>query len=280
MTNLTAHARRIRGVAAGAILLLLAACLFAPGKFTSQLDLHRDRSFTFRYTGEILLLPLVEAEKQAPFEPSSCYEESSMDERACSAEELEGQKLEWDKRQKDKRESDAMAAKALLGGIDPSDPQAGKELAARLQRQAGWNRVEYMGQGRFDVDVAITSKLDRDFVFPTIEGFTMNNPFVQVFARRDGTVRIEAPAFGPDAGPSAMEGLMSGMAKAKEDKGHPAQDADGTFRIETNGEVLANNTDEGPTISTRTNPKGWQALSWKVNARSRAAPTALVRLAP
>ena len=36
--------------------LLLASCLLSPGKFVSSLDIRKDRSFTFAYQGEILLL--------------------------------------------------------------------------------------------------------------------------------------------------------------------------------------------------------------------------------
>ena len=36
--------------------LLLASCLLSPGKFVSSLDIRKDRSFTFAYQGEIILL--------------------------------------------------------------------------------------------------------------------------------------------------------------------------------------------------------------------------------
>lgn len=43
-------------VAALALPLLLAACLLTPGKFTSSLDVHADRSFAFAYKGEVIAL--------------------------------------------------------------------------------------------------------------------------------------------------------------------------------------------------------------------------------
>ena len=49
---------------------------------------------------------------------------------------------------------------------------------------------------------------------------------------------------------------------------------DGTFVMTTDAEVLANNTDLGPQPFTT-----GQRLEWKVNSRSQAAPTALIRLA-
>jgi hypothetical protein len=50
---------------------------------------------------------------------------------------------------------------------------------------------------------------------------------------------------------------------------------DGTFRIVTDGEILANNTEEGPQASP-----GGKVLQWHVTKRTTAAPMALVRLAP
>lgn len=269
-------AMALRTLAAGALVLLLAACILAPGKFTSQLDLRKDRTFTFRYTGEILMVPMMKSATDATFTPETCHDEETFDERACTKAELDQQKADWETAQADKRKSDAQAAQMLLGGIDPSNPEAGKELAARIRRQAGWNKVEYIGDGKFDVDFAITGSLDHDFLFPTFEGFPMSNAFVQVFARRDGTVRVDAPGFGPQAGANGMGGMMAGMTKGGDGDGGPADLADGTFSVITGGEILANNTDEGPQSAAG----GDKSLTWKVTARTPAAPTALVKLAP
>ncbi|AXB77157.1 hypothetical protein [Novosphingobium sp. P6W] len=262
-----------RALAVAALALLAAACIFAPGKFTSQIDLKKDRSFAFRYTGEILMIPLMKSEKDEAFEPSSCHDEESLEERTCSGDELAQQKTDWEESRAEKKKSDAQAAKMLLGGIDPSNPESGKELADKLRRQAGWNKVEYLGDGKFDVDFAISGKLDHDFIFPTFEGFPMSNPFIQVFARQDGTVRIDAPGFGPQSGSGAMAGMMAGMAQDTTGSDGPTSLADGSFAVFTNGEVLANNTDEGAASAS-----GGKLLSWKVNPRTAAAPTALVKL--
>ena len=48
---------------------------------------------------------------------------------------------------------------------------------------------------------------------------------------------------------------------------------DGTFRILTDGRILANNTDEGPSEGT-----AGQVLEWKVNQRTQSAPMALIQL--
>jgi hypothetical protein len=77
-------------------------------------------------------------------------------------------------------------AKLMLGGMGPSSPHAAEEFAQRLRRQAGWKRVDYKGDGLFEVDFAIEGRLDHDFTFPTIERFPMANQFVQVALRSDG----------------------------------------------------------------------------------------------
>ena len=50
--------RRLGAIAALAGLsLLLTGCLLSPGKFTSTLDVRKNRRFAFAYTGEIHMLP-------------------------------------------------------------------------------------------------------------------------------------------------------------------------------------------------------------------------------
>ena len=49
----------------------------------------------------------------------------------------------------------------------------------------------------------------------------------------------------------------------------------GSFTLTTDGEIMANNTDEGP----QADPAG-RKLAWTISKRTAAAPTALIRLAP
>lgn len=263
-----------KGIIVGALAMLAAACIFAPGKFTSQLDLKKDHSFAFHYAGEIVMIPLMKSESDQTFEPSACHDEQTYDERTCTADELAQQKKDWEESREQKRKSDADMAKMMMGGIDPNNPEAGKEIADKLRRQAGWNKVEYIGDGKFDVDFSASGKLDHDFVFPTFEGFSMSNPFLQVFARADGSVRVDAPGFGPAEGAAASQSMAAGLAGSDNGKGAVGM-ADGIFTIVTDGEILANNTDEGAAAAP-----GGKALTWKVNPRIPSAPTALVKLAP
>ena len=258
--------------------LLLSACLFAPGKFTSTLDLRKDGQFSFAYSGEIHMLALSKMAEDAnkspdTFTPETCYKDDGFDERPCTDEDIARQKQTWQDdqaRSAEKRRQDAQSMHAILGGIDPSSPKAAEELAARLRRQAGWNRVDYKGDGLFDVDFAITGRLDHDFTFPTIERFPMANAFVQIARRNDGTVRVDAPGFAPASGGEPFRAMMGAK-----DSTPTAPQVDGLFTIRTDGTILANNTDEGP----QADPAG-QKLDWAVNLRTPAAPTALIKLAP
>lgn len=262
--------------------LLLASCLWAPGKFTSTLDIRKDGRFSFTYTGEIHMLALSKlmsemgADAKATFAPTPCFKEDGAEQRPCTASEIASQKQSWQEerdRSADKRRQDAEAMKAILGGIDPSNPRAAEELAARLRRQAGWKRVTYKGDGLFDVDFAISGRLDHDFTFPTVERFPMANAFVQIALRNDGTVRVDAPGFTAASSGEPYRSMMQGIAA----KGGPSPfpQMDGQFTLRTDGAILANNTDEGP----QADPAG-QKLDWAVNLRTPAAPTALVRLTP
>ncbi len=292
-----------------ALALTLSACLLTPGRFVSALDLRKDGQFSFTYKGEISLYGIAQIaamdKADDTFKESPCYdyEAAASDwvskakpakkgtdpavaddtfadpkERPCTAEELAEQKSDWELSRKEaaeRQKKDIDEMKAMLGGLNPTDPKSIEEFVARLRRQAGWKLVAYKGNGLFDVDYAITGKADHDFIFPIIEKFPTTNTFVQVLRRNDGTVRIDAPGFnaGSTGNPMAQAMGMGAMsALSKKDMPKPAE-MDGTFTITTNGQVLANNTEEGP----KADPAG-QKLVWSATVRTTAAPTALIRL--
>lgn len=272
--------------------LLLAGCLLLPGRFASAIDLRKDGTFSFSYKGEIHVLALsklAEEERNrkaetAVFEPRTCYDDDTGDERPCTADELAKQKQSWEEdvaaskaAAAEKKKSDDQMAKAMLGGIDPSDPRAAKEFADRLRRQKGWKSVIDKGDGKFEVEYAISGKLTHDFSFPTVEKLPMVMPFVTLIPRSDGSVRIDAPAFAAGAGNSPMMGMAALAADEKGDKAgsNGAPVLDGVLTLTTDGEILANNTDEGPAASA-----AGKILTWTVNARTKDAPTALIRINP
>jgi hypothetical protein len=273
-----------RAKAACAALLCLAAsaCFLLPGKFASELSLRRDGTFAFAYKGDIHVLALTKMAQDeiggdAKFEPQPCYDDDNGEERECSADELSTQRSDWETQQeaaKAKKKQDAEMMQKMLGGIDPADPRAAEELAERMRKQAGWKSVQYLGDGKFTVDYVIAGRLDHDFSFPTVEKVPVVTPFVAVFRHADGSVRVDAPAFAASANGGPLAGMAQGMAGEKGDAaGFP--EVDGTFAIVTDGEILANNTDEGP----RAEAAG-KRLSWKVTPRTTSAPTALIRLHP
>ena len=266
--------------------LLLSSCILVPGKFASELAVMSDGSFAYSYDGEIQTLALsklasLAAEQEQAFTPE-CYDED-FNEAECSAEETAQQRADWEAGAESRRAEAAKNAemmKALLGGIDPSSPEAAQEFAALLARHKGWDKVEYRGDGLFDVSVRIAGRLDHGFVFPLVEKMPNLTPFVTAIPRDDNRLRIDAPGFAKQSNDNPMMGSMTGMSNFaaaaamsdEEEAGStPFVELNGTFRIVTDGRILANNTDEGPS----THPRG-QALEWKISPRTAQPPTALI----
>jgi hypothetical protein len=136
-----------------------------------------------------------------------------------------------------------------------------------------------MGNGRFDVDYAISGTLTHDFIFPVIDDMPNSNPFVQVTLRDDGSARVRAPGFsaGPGGSPLLSMARLGAMSDSDTEGGKKKvpqlPKIDGIFTLTTDGALLANNTEEGPQATTT----GTQ-LSWTVNDRTDHPPTALVSL--
>jgi hypothetical protein len=301
-----------------ASVLLLAGCLLSPGKFAADMTVLSNGGFTFAYKGEIHLLGLTQLiamgasldDEDAAFTPGPCYgEPAEVDgvvlktsfaqeeegwaaeamERECTPGELEEQKTQWDDQRAAKKAEDARNVemmKALLGGIDPSSPDAIDEFIARLKKQKGWRDVVHKGDGLFMVDYAVAGRIDQDFTFPVIEKTQGLSPFIVAAARANGAVRIDAPAFAAASDKGFMGSGIGGMLPIMQALGSAggSEEArlfaslpkpDGIFTIRTDGEILTNNTDDGPVADG-----GMRMLQWKVNTRRNRAPEALIMLDP
>lgn len=278
----------------GACALALSGCFVTPGKFTSELAITGPDSFTFSYDGEIFFLGLSKLAQMGAMTTDSfaanCFDDETFESRDCTPEEEAEQRAEWEagaaeRAEQSKQQAQQMAV--LMGGIDPSDPKAAEELVTLLQRQKGWERVVHKGDGVFDISYRASGTFGHDFIFPMIEGFPTTNPFVQVFLRKGGQVRINAPGFaaqnGEGGGMGALMGASSfaglaalgaGEAASKQGETIPGVPViDGTFTVRSGPgmRILANNTDEGPVAGA-----AGETLTWKISPRTAQAPTALI----
>jgi hypothetical protein len=252
----------LKRVLVAATTLLLTGCLWGPGKFASDLALRKDGTFVLDYRGEIVLENADQMAKK-PWQASMahCMAEDAS-ERPCTADELAQQKSAHEARQK----SDEESAKAF--GIPGTDDASNRAFAAKLMKYAGWRSVTYRGTGVFDVDYHLEGLATQDFVFPIMPDSSIVIPFITLRRRADGSVLVSAPAltggmnmFGPMA--SQMGGDMKG----------PPSRAQGRFTVHTDGQIVTNNSEDGPTPD----PAG-QAVHWDISPGSNKIPETLIRL--
>lgn len=273
--------------------LLLTGCLWGPGKFGSTLTLKRDGSFTLAYRGEIMLQRPDDMGRAATPQPftndlARCTDDgraeigfgvvptsrpNAIKERPCTAAELAKVKAEWDKTEasrvaQERKRTEEMAKVLGLPGLDDESNRA---FATKLTKYAGWRSVIYKGRGVFDVDYLVNGTSRQDFLFPALPDNDMVMPFVALRRRSDGSVQVTAPMF---AGQPGMFGraAMLGMNKGSGDKGMPTR-AQGRFTIVTDGEILTNNSEDGPSAAT-----AGRQLTWDVTPETKRIPEALIRL--
>jgi hypothetical protein len=158
----------VRIIQALTALLLLSSCLLTPGKFVSTLDIKRDRSFTFTYVGEAVVMKDQTAKEEC--EPG----------KNCDA-------------------ASVAAAKAKTLAEDEAKLKA---IGAALAKESGYRSVQYVGERKFRVDYQISGKLDRAFLYPFNSDGAALYPWIAVELRQDGTARVKAPGFGDEG--SAM----------------------------------------------------------------------------
>lgn len=272
--------------------LLLTACLWSPGKFTADLTLQKNGTFTLGYRGEILF-QLPDPDKDMNARPwsdamSRCFasgrseiaEEGATGRangdndpvRACTPAERAKLKAEFNSKEakrvaKKRQESDQMAK---VFGLPGSDDESNRRFAATLMKYKGWRSVAYQGKGVFAVDYHAVGRLDQDFAFPMIPESDLMVPFIALRRRADGAVLVTAPALTGGSGPFGARAKSLGMPDSKDG---PASRAQGRLTIVTDGEILTNNSEDGPSPHA-----GGRQLHWDVDASSTKVPETLVRL--
>ena len=233
--------------------LILSSCILSPGKFVSTLHIAKDRSFTFTYVGEVILL-----------DPAAAMQQGMQEGLAGMGDAPAGE----DGMAEDGDISDNVAASEPAAPAAPAAETAqqiaeGKAIAESLSKEVGYRSVEYLGKNKFRVDYAMTGKLDRSFVYPINMDAKSIIPWIAVEVRKDRTARIMAIAFGEQD---------SGMGSAAKPDSQP-KEREGTFTFTTDAELVMQNNEEGvaPGPGTR--------VVWRVTPTSKTVPTAVVRFA-
>ena len=291
-------------IVAAAAPLLLSGCLWGPGKFKSDLALRKNGTFVLDYRGEILLqMPDGKRETAGSWADSmaTCYadgrvemnsealsdtievdediavEEPSGDQseetRDCTPAELAGLRNQFDEKEAErvakKRQEDEQMAK--LFGLPGSDDESNRRFAANLMKHKGWRSVTFKGEGVFDVDYHFEGRIDQDYAFPLMPDSDLLIPFITIRPRTDGSVKVSAPALVGGAGLFVARAKAMGLP----DKGEagPPSRAEGRFTVTTDGEILTNNSEDGPAAAP-----GGRKVHWDVGPGSAKVPEMLVRL--
>ena len=197
--------------------------------------------------------------------------------RPCTKKEIAEQRASWEDEQKarvarKKKDGDQFAA---MFGFNPDDDAQMQGLAKRLMKYDGWKSATYQGKGVFLVDYTLTSKTGHDFAFPILPEGNVIFPFVTVRKRENGKVFVQAPSFtgGGLAGLADRMKGMGGMAGLGSKGTQANSRTKGTFTLTTNGDLLTNNSEDGPGAD----PAGRKVV-WEVGTGVERVPEALVQL--
>jgi hypothetical protein len=290
---------------------MLSGCFLVPGKFGADVDIRKAGDFTVAYKGEIIFqMPDDFAGNKMKPKAwddafATCYasgrtmtdeyasvdmheaaikgaEDGSIDgqdedtrEVACSTKQVAELRktYETEKAEAAAKKAEDADKMAQMFGFSGSGDEANQKFAAALMKYDGWNNVTYKGKGTFDVDYRYTGKLTHDYVFPIFPKMDMIFPFIMVRKRADGAVTVTAPAL-IGGGIKALAGRakMMGDAMASRDMPESPQTA-GLFTVTTDGEILSNNSEDGPT----SDPKGKKVV-WDVNPMTDRLPEMLIKI--
>jgi len=227
--------------------LALASCVLAPGKFVSTLRIDANRHFTFSYVGEVYAVDMSDSMNGLGGPPSDSATPASSDGDAPTMQNLAFQSEGKEDPAKKKAAADAR----------------NRQIAAALSKEAGYRKVTYLVDGKFQIDYAVSGTLDHTFVFPYNLDAEAVFPFVVVELRANGTVRVKAPGFAADDNSKSVPGA-----------GQQTSKLDGVFTLDTDAEIVSQNNEEGATPGTA----GRKTISWKATPLTKDAPTAVLRL--
>ena len=276
--------------------LMLGGCLWGPGKFTSDLALRENGTFVLDYRGEIMLqIPDDQDADAGPWSErdAHCFVDGQTSngpvlsviaagpdgklndgapqppkERDCTKDELAKLKSEHENRAQRKREERDQMAR--LFGMPGTDDESNRRFAANLMKYQGWRSASYKGKGVFEVDYHFEGRVGQDYVFPLMPESDLVIPFVEIRRRNDGSVMVTAPAFTGGQGPFGARAKLMGLPDKSD--GPPSR-AEGRFTITTDGEILTNNSEDGPVAG----PSG-KSVRWDISPASSKIPEMLVRL--
>ncbi len=236
--------------------LLLWGCVVTPGKFVSTLDIRADRSFTFTYQGEVWAIDMGEQLGKGLSGSSDDAEEIS-DETAT----LKPAKIAY----QNDDDATTKAEKAAEDAAKKAETERKRRaIAESLRKEAGYRKVDYLGDGKFVIDYSITGKLTHNFIYPFNADAEILFPFVAIELRGRDAIRVKAPAFAASSSSKGMPG-PEGMGEK----------LDGVFTLTTDAEIVSQNTEEGASPGTR-----GKSITWKANPTTKDAPMAVLRVAP
>jgi hypothetical protein len=231
--------------------LVLSSCILSPGMFVSTLHIAKDRSFTFTYAGEVILL-----------DPSGAMQQGMQQGLAGaspSADDAMGDDGDVSANMAD----EAPPAPAAPAAETAQQIAEGKAIAEALSREVGYRSAAYLGKNKFRVDYVLNGRLDRSFAYPINLDAKSIIPWIAVEVRKDRTARVTAIAFGD------MDSGMGAAGKPPSEE----KEREGTFTLTTDADLVMQNNEEG------TAPGPGTKVVWKVTPTSKTVPTAVVRFA-
>ncbi len=301
----------IRTLSVLAASVMLSGCFLIPGKFGADVDIRKAGDFTVAYQGEIIFqMPddiMGSKLKPKPWDDAfaTCYasgrtmadeyasaethasaikggEEGSIDgqdedsrEVACSPKQVAELRktYEADKAAAAAKKADDADKMAQLFGFSGSGDEANQKFAAALMKYEGWKAVTYKGKGVFDVDYRYSGKLTHDYVFPIFPKMDMIFPFIMIRKRADGAVTVTAPSL-IGGGMKALAGRAKMLGDLSGSKDMPqSPETQGLFTVTTDGEILSNNSEDGPSAD----PKGKKVV-WDVTPMTDRLPEVLIKI--